>query len=42
MSVNQTNTHSRSNTNSVWQIIGRLITSAIVLAITAFLHPDLE
>ena len=39
MSVNQTNTHSRSNTNSVWQIIGRLITSAIVLAITAFFTP---
>lgn len=39
MSVNQTNTRSSSNTSSAWQIIGRFITSAIVLAITAFFTP---
>ena len=30
---------SRSNTSTIWQIVGRLITSAIVLAITAFFTP---
>lgn len=40
MSDNQANTQSRSNTKStVWQIVGRLVTSAIVLAITAFFTP---
>jgi len=38
MSNNQTTT--QTNTKStIWQIIGRLITSAIVLAITAFFTP---
>ena len=40
MSDNNTNTQSRSNTKgTVWQIVGRLITAAIVLAITAFFTP---
>lgn len=41
MSDNQINTHAQSNsgTNTVWQIVGRLITAAIVLAITAFFTP---
>lgn len=43
MSDNQVNGQSRSNTNSgtstTWQIIGRLVTAAIVLAITAFFTP---
>ena len=37
MENNQTQT--RSNTSTVWQIVGRLITAAIVLAITAFFTP---
>lgn len=35
MSENQTNTQSRSN-STIWQVVGRLITAAVVLAITAF------
>lgn len=43
MSNNQTNTQSRSNTTStIWQIAGRLITSAIVLGITAFFTPGFQ
>ena len=37
------NTNTRSNTKgTAWQIIGRLITAAIVLAITAFFTPGFE
>ena len=32
-------TQARSNTSTIWQIIGRLVTAAIVLAITAFFTP---
>ena len=32
-------TQARSNTSTVWQIVGRLVTAAIVLAITAFFTP---
>ena len=32
-------THSKSGTSTVWQIVGRLIASAVVLAITAFFTP---
>lgn len=43
MSDNQVNGQSRSNSNTgtstAWQIIGRLVTAAIVLAITAFFTP---
>lgn len=39
MSDNQTNIKSNSGVNTVWQIIGRLITAAIVLGITAFFTP---
>ena len=40
MSDNEVNSQSRSNTgNTVWQIVGRLVTAAIVLAITAFFTP---
>lgn len=41
MSDNQINTQAQSNsgTNTVWQIVGRLITAGIVLAITAFFTP---
>ena len=36
MSENQTRSQSRNTTSTVWQIAGRLVTAAIVLAITAF------
>ena len=35
-------TQARSNTSTVWQIVGRLITAAIVLAITAFFYSGFE
>ncbi len=43
MSDNQTNTQTGSNTKStVWQIIGRLVTAGVVLAITAFFTPGFQ
>ena len=39
MSNAQSETNNRSETNTAWQIIGRLIGSAVVLAITAFFTP---
>ena len=43
MSDNQTNTQTRSNTKStVWQIVGRLVTAGIILAITAFFTPGFQ
>lgn len=43
MSDEQTNSQSRNNgISTTWQIIGRLITSAIVLAITAFFTPGFQ
>lgn len=39
MSDNQINAKSTGGASAVWQIIGRLITAAIVLAITAFFTP---
>jgi len=43
MSDNQINGQSRNNTNtgtsSAWQIIGRMVTAGIILAITAFFTP---
>ncbi len=39
MSNNQENVSSRNNTSTFGQIIGRLVTAAIVLAITAFFTP---
>ena len=35
-------TQARSNTSTVWQIVGRLITAAIVLGITAFFTPGFQ
>lgn len=32
----------KNNTSTVWQIIGRLVTAAIVLAITAFFTPGFQ
>lgn len=42
MSDNQTHSSARSNTSTVWQIIGRLVSAAIVLGITAFFTPGFE
>lgn len=38
--MSNTQSDSASNSSSVWQFVGRLITSAIVLAITAFFTPN--
>ena len=43
MSDNNANTQTRSNTKgTVWQIAGRLVTAAIVLAVTAFFTPGFQ
>lgn len=39
MSENQTHSQTKNGVSTVWQIIGRLIVAAIVLAITAFFTP---
>ena len=39
MSDNEINSSSQNSTSTVWQIVGRLVTAAIVLAITAFFTP---
>lgn len=39
MSDNQSNARSQSTMGTVWQIIGRLVAAAIILAITAFFTP---
>lgn len=39
MSENQTRTETRDGVSTIWQIIGRLAASAVVLAITAFFTP---
>ena len=36
---NTQGTHAKSETSSVWQIVGRMIAAAVVLAITAFFTP---
>jgi len=37
--MSNTQSNSVSNTSTVWQIVGRLIAAAVVLAITAFFTP---
>ena len=37
---NNTQSPSTTSTSTVWQIVGRLVTAAIVLAITAFFTPN--
>ena len=37
---NDTQSTSTTGTSTVWQIVGRLVTAAIVLAITAFFTPN--
>lgn len=38
--MSNTQSNSTTGTSTVWQIVGRLIASAIVLAITAFFTPN--
>lgn len=42
MENGQTQSQSKGNTSTIWQIIGRLVTAAIVLAITAFFTPGFQ
>lgn len=35
-------TQAKNNTSTVWQVVGRLITAAIVLGITAFFTPGFQ
>ena len=39
---NQTNTRTASGTSTIWQIVGRLIAAAVILAITAFFTPGFQ
>lgn len=39
MSENQSHSRTQNGTSTIWQMVGRLITAAIVLAITAFFTP---
>ena len=42
MSNNNQNVQTTNGTSTAWQIVGRLITAAIVLAITAFFTPGFQ
>lgn len=42
MENGQARSQSRQGTSTVWQVAGRLITAAIVLAITAFFTPGFQ
>ncbi len=42
MENGQANSQSKGNTSTAWQIIGRLISAAVVLAITAFFTPGFQ
>ena len=42
MENEQSSSQSNQRTSAVWQIVGRLITAAIVLAITAFFTPGFQ
>lgn len=39
---NQTNVQTSNGTSTVWQIVGRLVASAVILAITAFFTPGFQ
>lgn len=42
MSDNSQNTNVQNGANTAWQIIGRLIAAAVVLAVTAFFTPGFQ
>lgn len=39
---NQTNVQTSNGTSTVWQIVGRLVASAVILAVTAFFTPGFQ
>ena len=41
-SNHQTSTRTSTGSNTLWQIVGRLIAAAVILAITAFFTPGFE
>lgn len=42
MSENQTHSQTKNGASTVWQIVGRLVSAAVVLAITAFFTPGFQ
>lgn len=42
MSENETRSQSQNGTSTIWQIVGRLVVAAIVLAVTAFFTPGFQ
>lgn len=42
MSENQTHSEARNGASTIWQIVGRLVSAAVVLAITAFFTPGFQ
>ena len=42
MANNNQNAQTTTGSSTIWQIVGRLITAAVVLAITAFFTPGFE
>ncbi len=42
MSENQTHAQTKKSTSTVWQIVGRLVSAGVVLAITAFFTPGFQ
>lgn len=42
MSENQTHSQARNGASTIWQIVGRLVSAAVVLAITAFFTPGFQ
>lgn len=42
MSENQSHVRDQNGTSTIWQMVGRLVTAAIVLAITAFFTPGFQ
>lgn len=39
---NQTNAQASNGTSTVWQIVGRLVAAAVILAVTAFFTPGFQ
>lgn len=39
---NQTNVRTSNGTSTIWQIVGRLIAAAVILAVTAFFTPGFQ
>lgn len=39
---NQTNVRTSNGTSTIWQIVGRLVAAAVILAVTAFFTPGFQ